>query len=243
MKQLSVFIFVFFHIISFAQNDFFDGVKAYEKEDYNTAANNFRSQTIKHSSDVAAFYNLGLSLLEMDSIGKAIWAFEKVLKYSPNDSEAQLQLETCYATLDTPLLWSPTISPTKSFLFALSSNFWAWSSIVLSILFAAMIILYARSKNQYIRRITVLASVFFVASLIFALIIGHQSKNYFSSNKIGIVTKSAIPTYTKTKEKTTDSLLEGDRLIIKDSLDGELYIVTNLSGESHIVHKTDFERI
>ncbi|MDG1658211.1 MAG: tetratricopeptide repeat protein [Crocinitomicaceae bacterium] len=63
-----------------AGSNFDEGIKAFEKKEYNTAIEKFKASLEVTPNDVASYYNLGLAHHESKSYGDAIWSFEKALK-------------------------------------------------------------------------------------------------------------------------------------------------------------------
>ncbi len=243
MKQFVAFIVVFLQFASFGQNDFFDGIKAFNEEDYHLAAHHFRIETQENPNNVSGYYNLGLSLMEIDSLGKAIWAFEKVLKFNPNDSDAQIQLETCYAGLETPKIWEPRISKVNASIYSVSTNFWAGLSITFSLLIAIFIVVIIRSNNNSVKKMSQLIIAVFGAGLIFATVISYTSSAYHNSNNEGIVTSEFIHTYTKSMVETPTTLSEGERVTITNTINEDFVEVTTILGEQHVIQKSDIELI
>lgn len=243
MKQFVAFIVVIVHFTSFGQNDFFDGIKAFNEEDYHLAAHHFRIETQENPNNVTGYYNLGLSLMEIDSLGKAIWAFEKVLKFNPNDGDAQVQLKTCYASLETPKIWEPRINNINASFYSVSTNFWAGLSITFSLLIALFIIVIVRSNNTSVKKMSQLIIAIFGAGLIFSTVIAYSSSSYRNSETEGVVTSSFIHTYTKSMVETPTTLSEGERVTISNSINEDFVEVTTILGEHYVVQKSDIELI
>lgn len=226
-----------------AASNFDEGIKAYHKENYALAAELFEAHLKTDSTDVSAYYNLGLAHYELKHSGKAIWAFSKVLKYSPNDAEAREKIEASYAQLKKPVAWEPQLNRLTSALYGFRSQTWSIGAIVLSCLIGLFIILYARSNQASFKKLMLVLTGFGVLMLIISIGVAAGSSRHCSANNSGIVTQAAIPTYLKSKDKTPVTLTEGMRLEITEALDDSLVNVKAYDGKSYIIKKADLDLI
>lgn len=228
---------------AFAASDFDEGIKAYHKEDYAKAAQSFEAHLKKDSTDVSAYYNLGLAYHELKRTGKAIWAFEKVLKYAPNDTDAREKMEISYTQLKTPVNWEPQLNRLTSALYGFRSQTWSIIAIVISCFIGFFMIQYARSKQLSFKKLMLILSGFGVLFLFISIVIASGAYNYSTSNNSGIVTQESIPTFLESKEATPVKLNEGMRLEITETLDDNFVRVKTYDGKNYLVKRTDLELI
>lgn len=226
-----------------AASNFDEGIKAYHKEDYVLAAELFEAHLKTDSTDVSAYYNLGLAHYELRHTGKAIWAFEKVLKYSPNDSDAREKMEASYAQLKKPVGWEPQLNRLTSALYGFRSQTWSIGAIVLSCLIGLFLILYARSTQHSFKKLMLVLSGGSLILLILSVAVASGSSRHCAANNAGIVTQTSIPTYLQTKDETPIKLNEGMRLEITEIVDEQLVRVKAYDGKLYIIKKTDLALI
>ena len=238
--------FVFGVAISFfsnSQDDFTEGVKAYNQKDYTLAVSKFEKVLDNTPNNSAAWYNLGLSNIGLKSYGKAIWSFEKVLKYKPNDSQTEEKIGYCYNQLYPEIEWQPRLNSFESSLYSLSPNTWSIISICLSIICAFFIFLYFTQKQSSLRNVILTVNLFFVCGFIFSIVTASLSSSYYSNNNFAIVTKKSIPTFIGDAASSKTKITEGNRVeIINNNMSNKVTVKTP-NGEQHIVLPEDLSII
>lgn len=209
---LSFFI-VIISITSHAESYFDQGLKAANHNNHKEAIHFFEEVIEHEKSNVSAYFNLGNSYYENKQFGKAIWAFERVLKYAPRDSEAPSTIELCYKQLGSEQQWLPHTNGIQRMIYGIGSNTWAILAIITSIMMSFSIFLLLKLKNSSWKRLHFLFLIGEVVLLIGFVISAKSAKDHLSSSKFAIVTQKNIPTYMNEKgEKSTLSLSEGTKV-------------------------------
>lgn len=205
-----------------SQSSFELGNKAYLDAGYKKAIAHFERAIEDEPGNISAYYNLGMAHQQNKSYGKAIWAFEKVLKMDPRDQKAEEQIMHCYFELYGPESeWSSTIGPVERIIYSVSSFSWSVTCILFSILLATLIVIKSYRKNSGKRYFP-----FFAVTLGLALILSgyfaYQSNLYESTHSYGVITKKKVPTSLNDSAKSSGpELPEGKRLrILEFNKDG-----------------------
>ncbi len=223
----------------YAGSNFDEGVKSFEKKEYETAITKFRTSLNETPNDIASYYNLGLAYHETKSFGNAIWAFEKALKLSPSDAASKQGIQRSYAALDPKFKWEPQLNRLESALYGFSGSTWSIIAIIFSILLASGIVQFVRTKNLSSKRLYFALSGLYLFVLVSSVIIAMGSTYYAISNDYVIVTKDSIVTYTSSKKETSAKLLEGERLLMIDRAKSGMINVSSASGDTYYVKSTD----
>ncbi len=227
---------------AWASTNFEEGIAAYKDKDYTTAIQSFRMATQENDTDVSSYYNLGLSLYQMDSLGQAIWAFEKALKYAPNDSDAKQKAALSYETLYPGETWEAHLGGFKSAAFGVSPGTWSIIAIVLAVLLAAFIVLFVKSNNHSTKRLSIALAFFCLLGVIGTTIIARSATINIQEHTYGIITEEVIDTYTEANKVSDAKLTEGVRLYVVES-DKEFTKVELASGDTYKIRTIDFEMI
>lgn len=220
-------------------SNFDEGIRAFRAKKFDVAIKDFLSATDEDSTNVSAYYNLGLTYMEVKEYGEAIWSFEKVLKYSPNDGEAKERIRKCYEELDSSLTWEPRANQLESALFSFAGNTWSIICILLSVLTALCIILFKRTAQTSLRRLYLGLGSLGVIFLVISLIVASRSSTYVSDETYAIVTEASIPTYKDEKTAGSVELKEGERVQILSTEKNGFKKVQTSSGASYLVKKDD----
>jgi len=222
-----------------AGSNFDEGIKAFEKKEYNTAIEKFKESLEVTPNDVASYYNLGLAHHESKSYGDAIWSFEKVLKLSPSDAAAKQAIERSYAALDPKKTWEPQLNRLQSALYGFSGSTWSIIAIAFSVLLSVCLILFARSKNLSSKRLYVALSAFCLVSLVCSAIIANGSAGHASATNYAIVTQKSINTFKSDKKVSSAELHEGERLLLLEQKKTGLINVSSSSGDTYYIEVKD----
>jgi len=226
-----------------AQKDFANGIAAYNEKDYSLAVTEFGKVIASDEKNVAAWYNLGLSNIGKKAYGEAILDFEKVLKYVPNDTQAQEKIEYCFSELHPEIEWSPRLNSIQSSLFSLSSSAWSIICITLSLVCAIGIVLVYKQKKSSLKSAFIFINLFFIVAFIGSLVICVYMNDYNSNNSFAIVTSKSIPTFIDNSPSPKTTILEGTRVeIISNNLNDKVQVKLS-TGQIHIVSFNDLSII
>ena len=245
--KLTYFLFpLFFVVVLFhtnAQKDFTNGIAAYNDKNYNLAVTEFEKAIASDEKNVAAWYNLGLSNIGKKAYGEAILNFEKVLKFTPNDSEAEAKIEYCFGELHPEIEWSPRLNSFQSSLYSLSLNTWGIICIVLSLVCAIGIVLYIQQKKSSLKSAFLFTNLFFFSSFIASLIICSNLQEFMTDESFAVVTSKSIPTFIDNSPSPKTTIPEGIRVEVIEKKKNDFVEVVTLTGEIHVVQAKELSFI
>lgn len=191
---------------------------------------------LKNNNDISGYYNLGIAYHKNNEHGKAIWAFEKVLKENPNDEAAYNQIVACQHDIDPTNNWNPILGSIASNLYSYSIDFWSYCAIFFSIILGFIIIKFSKSHAKGYLVITGIIALIGIAGSIYIA----ESNLQFSLDQYGIaVVESTLLEKNNGKFVATKKLmLEGSRVRITENINGEYLSVIDESGDQQFVHKS-----
>ena len=245
-KFINTALIVLFGMFSFQGNStssFAEGFEAYEKKEYSLAAEKFEEVIQQNPNDIAGYYNLGLSKMANKNFGEAIWAFEKVLKFTPNDSEAKVQIERCYGELATSDEWSPRLNGIQSGLYSWSADIWAYVAITFSLFVLFSVFIFKKNKNHSVKRLMFVFGFLSLCFMVASSVIASKVNSYQTESTFAVVTASAIQTFIDEGNPAKMRLSEGQRLFFVRQKSSEFVFVKSILGEEFLVKRTDLSFI
>lgn len=165
-----------------AGNDF------YASERYNDALQEYSTLLSNGQVSSELYYNLGNCYFRLDSIGKAIWCYQKAIILNPKNQLAIDNLTFLESqTEDDISLYAPGFRTwVKQQLFSVGINFWIYCSIAVSILIMLLLAFYRRIRKDGLKSIMFYTTLFSFVLLIFTSITAYyhfqrwsgESRNY-----------------------------------------------------------------
>ena len=221
------------------ENPFSEGVKAHGEKNFTLAAQKFTEAILVEENNSSAYFNLGLAEMGNRHFGSAIWAFEKVLKFDPNDGEALERLEHCQDELDPSKTYDPVLSGFKAALYGLSSDTWSIIAVTCSILLCLCIVLFKMKPHPSLRRIFLITGFFSLITMLFSIWTASASAAHYRSEQYGIVVQPLIPTYLDNENVDNTQLKEGTRLRLTEDREGVIIRVKDQMGHEYLVKRSD----
>ena len=242
MKNLIIFIFFSLFAITTLQAKsnykeiWHQANAAYAQENYVKAGQLYSSLVDGENISSDVYYNLGNCYFKQDELALAILNYNRALLLDPSNNDAKYNLEI--ATTQT----TNRIEVLPTFFFndwlvalkqSLSSDGWAFMSLIAVLLVGSMYILFYFSRKPAIRKISfslcVLAVILFLLSLGFSI----SSRNNIKNSKVAIVMNNAVPVKSSPSDGGTDLFVlnEGAKVIVNETL-GDWSEVTIESGNS-----------
>jgi len=225
-------------------SDLFDqGLKAANDKKITQAINLFNKVIEQESNNVAAYYNLGNCYYQNKSYGEAIWAYERVLKLSPTDSEAPSNIELCYKKLNNASVWAPHTNGLQRLIYSVRPTIWAILSIVISILMGISIFLLFKMKNNSWKRFHFMLLFGETVFLLAFLVATNTSSTYLTAECFAIVTQESIPTYMNDLgEKAELELKEGTKVELLSLTKTKLEVMLQ-DGQKVLIDEKDIKGI
>lgn len=246
MKLLLTYISFSFSLLSIASDSldaFQQGNIAFGQEKFDLAIQHYTEEISTQPGNTSAFFNLGLAYSAKKEYGKAIWAFEKVLRLNPNDAEAIDNIEQNYGQLDNGTSYTPPLGRFNRALFSLGSQSWSVLSILFSIATALGLILFRKSNSFGVKRLYLMGSILFGVLFTFSVYTATRSYHYESQDNFAIVTKAQITTYSSDDASVKVKLVEGTKVQIESYQDTNCVVITLHDQQKHNISSSDIERI
>ncbi len=228
-----VFLVLFINSFTGFSATFEDGILAYNEENYLLAEQKFDSIVQQFPRDIGALYNLGLSAIENKSYGKAIWAFERILKFHPNDTEVKDKIRASYFQLYPNFYWEFRLNGFQSILYSISPNTWGVIVVFSAISIALMILLFMRNKKSSIRRIAFFSGFFFLLLFFFSMATGYFTKQYQTANNRAIVITKSVASI-----KNQEEINEG-QVVECQECDGDTIVFTTKNKQEIMLLRQD----
>lgn len=237
---IMVISFLFgFTVLAAEENTFSKGIKAHSEHLYEEAAVFFLEAINEDSSNISAYYNYGLSSIGVESFGKAIWAFESVLKFKPNDLQAQEKIEYCYERLDAPTNYTPLLNGFSSILYSFSSNTWSILAILFSLVTAGSIILWKLNKILSFNKILIsLGAISFIVC-ISSILLAKNTYEFTHEHNNAIVISSNASSYYDASSISELTITEGTRLSVLSTKNDSLLEVMDANQKTHLVKTSE----
>jgi len=211
MRNLKHIVFLFIAFSSFSvvgNSTFKEAIEAFNAKEFDLSAQKFDSIVSISPQNIGALYNLGLVNLEQKQYGKAIWAFERVLKFQPNDTEAKEKIRECYFKLYPNFYWEFRLNGFQAILYSISPNTWAFFVIISSILISLMIVLFIKSATISVRRIALFTGFAFLIIFLFSLITGSFVKEYRQQGNRAVVLRKDIQSLSNDEKVREGQIIE-----------------------------------
>ncbi len=193
--------------------------KLLEEKKYAEAVILLEKKVFSGEQNETIFYNLGNSYFELKQYGKAIWAYEGALKFSPLNEDVISKLNDCSQELHKKEPWFPAHSWLNRIKLELGSNFWAFASLFGSLGLGIILFLLIKTVDKSWKRIGILfAGLLFLFSAL-SVYFATSTRNQITQNHFAIVVEKKSDLFrNQNNVETADIVLtEGDRIdIVKE---------------------------
>ena len=195
----------------------------YTKENY-VAADSLYEDILKNEGEsVALYYNLGNAKYKQGLIGPAILNYEKALLLEPNNEDVQFNLELAKTHTKDKIdpvekllitQWNETIQ--KWF----SSNTWAVISIVMFILFIALLGCFLFARFSWLKKTAFFSGIFVIIISFIAMNYAKKQKECVISHEYAIVYAATVTGKSSPDSGGTDLFIlhEGTKVKVKNQL-------------------------
>lgn len=220
--------------ILFANNIQQEAVQAYEKGEYQKAADLYESLTKDGYNSADLYYNLGNAYYKAGENAQAILNYERALLYAPNDADLKTNLEIAkLKTVD-------KIDPVeKIFIYNWidsvrnmnTSNQWAAIAVVAFILFLGCFALYFIGGKVWMKKIAFFSAILLFILILFANSAASAQKERLVNRDYAIVFAKSITAKSTPADSGTDLFVlhDGTKVKVKSKV-GEWYEVELADG-------------
>jgi tetratricopeptide (TPR) repeat protein len=242
MKKI-IFIICILCSISIQADDslFINANKDYSNERYSEAIKKYESIINNNLESAELYYNLGNCYYKTEQIHKAIYYYEKTLKYNSDFNDASENILLCQLKLidkiDTmPELFYKTIF--KKIKKSLSFNNWFYLTIIfIWLVFLLSIFRIFKSRNTF-----VLTNLFIVALILF--FITYNVSSDYTNTRSAIIYASSTNIMSAPSDKSTNlfTLHIGTKINIKDQI-GDWLNINISNGKKGWIRLSDIKEI
>jgi tetratricopeptide (TPR) repeat protein len=221
-----IFIFCFF-TTNFSYAISFDEIqlkaeKAYADKNYKVAIQQYDSILKSGFSSYKLYYNLANAYYKNNQIGSSIYYYELANKLEPNNADVKNNLSLANQKTIDKIESNENyfVSVIKSSIINIvSTNSWAWISIVSLFLSFLLLFLFIISYKTIIKRICFFTGSFFIIIFILSMIFGFISHKDKNNIKFAIILKYECKVQTEpvTDSKTKFLLHEGTKVKVLET--------------------------
>jgi tetratricopeptide (TPR) repeat protein len=194
---------------------------AYIKGDYQQAIQIYE-ELLCNGEAAEVYYNLGNSYYKAGDIAKAILNYERALLLQPGNADVRANLELARAkTVDkvepTPEIFF--VAWGKALVNTMSSNQWAYVSIVAFILLMASIVAFVMAKSVALKKTGFFGGIVMLVVVILANLFASQQKSRLQNRNSAIVITPSVSVRSTPSESGTALFVlhEGHKVEINDS--------------------------
>ncbi len=198
---------------------------AYNKEDYRSAIELYRSSIENEGRSSDIYYNLANAYYRADKLGMAVVNYERALKLDPTNSDARANLEFVRSRIqDRPEDDSAFLSNVHhSLLSSMKANSWAWFSFAMFALLLGAVAVYIFSTNVAFRKAGFFGGIVLLFVFAYSLVVALQSASMAKSHEEAVVITpstqlSSTPRASRTASDKVVTIHEGTKVEIIDSI-------------------------
>lgn len=246
-KVLYILVAVFAAVPLWASQQEWEKASAlYADKDYEGAAAIYRELLNKGESP-ELYYNYANALYKTGNLGAAVLNYERALRLDPNNEDARFNLDFVNGKITDKILpierfflyeWVDVLGK------VLTTNQWAWTSVVAFVLFLALALTYLFSRRRWLRK-----SAFFVALFLFVVLAvsfayAFSTKRILEERADAIVMSGSVSVKSSPDESGTELFVlhEGTKVTII-SVVGEWGEIRIADGNVGWMSLGDIERI
>ena len=224
MKNILVIASFFLICLSAFGSNFDKGVKEYNSGNFETALILFNQELGEGNNSAGLYNNLGRTYFELDSLGKAVWAYQMALKYDPSNDKTIANLEFLESKIkdDVALYERSLLRWFEGMAFGRNQNFWVYAGVLFSLFLSLLILIKFRTKNNLVRTFSFYGSWFFGVLLSLSIVLSYYHSNRLETMTKGVVVNKKIEIYSNPTSSASSiaSLNEGAVFDITNSTDG-----------------------
>lgn len=187
--------------------NFEQGIAYYQDKAFKKAINAFQKDW-DSTQNSANLYNIGLCQLMLEQPEKALYYFEKTLKYEPNNTDAIYNASHLFSEMNEGSYWQHPYSWIGRFVFKFSSNTWSYLSIFFALLLGLSIFLSLQPQRGTRKKIGQFGMVITLSFLILSTLAAKHSHAHFADTEFAFSPHTDIATYISPGKNPTEVKLE-----------------------------------
>lgn len=232
MKNLIyIFVFFFFGSISAQNADalFEKATEQYNEGNYEAAISNYEQILKEEKVSASLYYNLANAHYKLNHIAPSIYYYEKALQLNPNDADIKNNLEFAENMKIDAIEEVPKTGLAKMVNNLISNynfNTWAWLSIVFSVGFVILFLIYYFSVSTLKKRIFFSVSLLSLILCICSVVFAFQQYKIQQNNQAGIIFQEEVSVQNEPNARADEAfqLHEGTKVKILEDFSGYLKI-------------------
>ncbi len=232
--------------LAMARENFEAGNKHYKEGSYEAALKSFLlADSMASGFDVN--FNIGNTYYKLGDIPQAIRYYERARKFHPGNEDVRHNLDIANDQIVDRIDSIPESKLNvwwKEFKYGIGSNGWAWITILLAALLAALILSFILFSGKNNKRALFLGALFTMVLLIASYSIGQDAKTYLTEVHSAIITTDKVDVRSEPNKNSTQVFVlhAGTKVKLIDS-EGEWSEVEIASGNRGWMRKVDLAEI
>jgi tetratricopeptide (TPR) repeat protein len=224
---ISIIVFLFSGLSSFAASTFEQGNAWYAKGRYVEAIKTYNEILHTGKESDALYFNLGNAYFKSDSLAKSIYCYEKALKLNPNDEDILRNLDFARGRITDKIEPLPQLifsSLWIRYITSLEANTWALLCIFTCMLSALFFFLFLRAYQPVHRKWFFWSGTAFFGLGLWFIFTSAQSSDYFfgSQNAKAVVFESTVNVKSAPSEESLVLFVihEGTTIKVQEEIEG-----------------------
>lgn len=230
MKKIFLLLIVFFafcfvncgSIVLCQEADWKKAEELYAAKQYVEAAEVY-ADMFQYGESAALYYNYANALYKSNQLGLAILNYERALRLDPTNEDVKFNLEFANK------MKTDKIEPLERFFLSewmeslgrlLTSNQWAYASIISFIVALVLVLLYLFGKKVWLRKLSFFSALFLLVFSIFTMVYAFQIKDYIENNPEAIVLAGSVSVKSSPDDSGTEVFVihEGTKVNVLSTL-------------------------
>ena len=225
MKKILLVITLCTAFLGFSQGEanFNKANDLYNQEKYQEAIDAYKTILDIGQESAPLYYNLANAHYKLSNIGPSIYYYEKALQLAPNDSDIKNNLTFAQnAAIDAiDVIPEGFISRTlRSFTGMFSFEQWAWISVIGTLLFVILFILYYTTRTSSKKRLFFIGSWLILFVGILSIFFAFRQYDYLQNNQFAIIfaQETVIKSEPNLRSEEVFELHEGTKVRVMETV-------------------------
>lgn len=194
----------------------------YANKQYTEAADVY-AEMFQYGESATLYYNYANALYKSNQLGMAILNYERALRLDPSNEDIKFNLEFVNK------MKTDKIEPLERFFMSewfealgrlLTSNQWAYASIIGFIAMLILVLLYLFGRKVWLRKLSFFSALFLLLFTILTMVYAFQVKNHIENNPEAIVLAGTVSVKSSPDDSGTEVFVihEGTKVNVLSTL-------------------------